>query len=423
MAGSIFVSAAIGVLALAGAGAAQTAEYTDPNTGITFQQIVKNEDAYTFGLALPETFGTDFIGQITGAGSEGWVGVSFGGQMLNSLLLVAYPNGENVTASLRQATEYASPPLFEGDAVLKPIPAGTFANSGGFSYTFLCQNCVVDGLTFDGSDPDPVLAWVMSANVVDDPSSPSSVLNYHDNFGMFGADIEAAASTKFADWAAMAVDAPTVPTPPGGGNGSFPDAPVRNVTYDYIIAGAGAGGIVAAERIAESGASVLLLERGKASLYSSGGDVTMPWNDTVTIFDVPALRSFIPQTPGANAFCPDTAAKAGCILGGGTAVNGMIFVRPGRRDFDDFPEGWHWDDVADAAERLYERNPVTLYPSADGEYYDGTIFDIASKSFESNGWTNVDAIENPDEKHMMFSRAPCGVSQIAVAIFLPLGVF
>ena len=143
-------------------------------------------------------------------------------------------------------------------------------------------------------------------------------------------------------------------------------------------------------------------------------DVAVPWNDTVTIFDVPALRSFISETPGANAFCADTAAQAGCILGGGTAVNGMIFIRPAQRDFDDFPEGWRWDDVSDAAERLYERNPVTLYPSADGEYYDGTLFDIASASFESNGWTNIDAIEHPDEKHMMFSRAPCGVSRVSL---------
>ncbi|KAL7621673.1 hypothetical protein AAE478_009000 [Parahypoxylon ruwenzoriense] len=410
MAGSTFVSV-IGFLALAGTGAmAQTAEYTDPNTGITFQQIVKNEDSYTFGIALPETFGSDFIGQITGSMPEGWVSVSFGGRMINSLLLVVYPDGENVTASLRVAPEYASPLQFEGDAILRSIPKGTFADSTGFSYTFLCENCIVDDLTFDGSDPAPSFAWAMSTNPVADPSRPSSLLNYHDFYGWFSADIEAASSAKFAEWAALASDDPDFPpAPPGGGNGTIPDAPVRSETYDYIVAGAGAAGIVAAERIAESGASVLLLERGGPSFYSTGGDVTMPWNDTVTVFEVPAILRYIPSTPGTNAFCADTAAQAACILGGGTAVNGMIFIRPQERDFDDFPEGWHWGDVADAAERLYERNIHTLYPSADGEYYDGVLYDIASKSFESNGWTSVDAIQQPNEKHKVFSRAPCGI--------------
>ena len=65
---------AIGLLPLTGAVKAQTSEDEDPNTGITFQRIAKNDDAYTFGIALPETFGTDFIGQITGTGQEGWVG-------------------------------------------------------------------------------------------------------------------------------------------------------------------------------------------------------------------------------------------------------------------------------------------------------------------------------------------------------------
>ena len=406
---------AIGLLAMGIMVSAQTTEYTDPNTGITFQQIVKNGDTYTFGIALPDTAGLDFIGQITGNGSEGWVSVSFGGGMLDNLLLIVYPDGEEVTASLRITSEYASPLLFDGDAVMKPIPDGTFADSTGFSYTFLCENCIVDGLTFNSSESDPFLGWAMSTNPVTDPSSPFSLLNYHDFFGGFRADIKAAASSKFAEWAALAADDPDFPPgPPGGGNGTFPEPPVRDQTYDYIVAGAGAAGIVAAERIAESGASILLLERGGVSLYSTGGEITVPWNDTVTVFDVPAILTTIPSTPGTNAFCADTASQAACILGGGTAVNGMIFIRPPERDFDHFPEGWRWEDVADAAERLYERNPHTLYPSVDGEYYDGVIYDIASKSFESNGWKSVDAIQNPNEKHMMFSRAPCGVSRHSI---------
>ncbi len=403
-------------LALTGIGVmAQTVKYTDPNTGITFQRITKDGDNYSFGLALPEPFGSDFIGQITSNVSEGWASVSFGGGMIDSLLLIVYPNGENVTASLRVAPQYSSPLLFDGNAIVKPIPNGIFVGASGFSYTFLCEKCVIDGLTFDGEDPDPFLGWAMSPNPVVNPSSPSSLLNYHDLFGAFSVDIKAARSTSFPEWATMAADDPDFPpTPPEGGNSTIPDAPLRNETYDYIIAGAGAAGIVVAERIAESGASVLLLERGTASFYVTGGEVTVPWNDTITVFDVPATLRFIPKTPGTNAFCADTAAQAACILGGGTAVNGMIFIRPPERDFDDFPEGWKWDNVVNAARRLYERNIHTLYPSADGKYYDEVIYNIASKSFLSNGWRHVDAIQNPNEKHMMFSRAPSGVRHVVL---------
>ncbi|KAI0193465.1 FAD/NAD(P)-binding domain-containing protein [Astrocystis sublimbata] len=410
MVGTTLVSS-LGLLALAGVEVvAQTTEYTDPNTNITFQKIEKDGSSYTFGIALPETFGTDFIGQITGAGTEGWVSVSFGGGMRHSLLLIAYPDGESVTASLRTTGQYAAPLLFEGsEAVVRPIPEGTFADSTGFSYTFLCERCVVQDLTFNGSVSEPRLGWARSTVPVVDPSSATSILSYHDYYGGFTADLEAASSAKFDEWAALAAVDPDFPPSPSDSNGTIPDAPVREETYDYIVAGAGAGGIVAAERLAESGASVLLLERGAPSFYAQGGRITMPWNDTVTVFDVPTALNQIFDTPGTNSFCADTAAQAACILGGGTAVNGMIFIRPPEHDFEFFPEGWKWDDVADAAERLYERNIHTLFPSADGKYYDETIYNVASKSFESNGWTSTDAIQFPNDKHKAFSRAPSGI--------------
>ena len=67
--------------------------------------------------------------------------------------------------------------------------------------------------------------------------------------------------------------------------------PVSSSTYDYIVVGAGAAGLVAPERLAQTGKSVLLLERGGPSLYTSGGggSALTPWNDTLTVYDVPAL--------------------------------------------------------------------------------------------------------------------------------------
>lgn len=105
-------------------------------------------------------------------------------------------------------------------------------------------------------------------------------------------------------------------------------ATVSNTTYDYIVAGAGPAGIIVAERLAETGKSVLLLERGEASTYATGGRSVVSWNDTITQYDVPAMDYYLTTASDTSEYCTDTANLAGCILGGGTMVNAIMFVRP-----------------------------------------------------------------------------------------------
>ena len=78
-------------------------EYKEPNTGIVFQAFVDSATGYTFGAALPANgTATDFIGILSGKGT-GWSGVSLGGAMANKLLIVAWPNGQNIVSSFRKA--------------------------------------------------------------------------------------------------------------------------------------------------------------------------------------------------------------------------------------------------------------------------------------------------------------------------------
>lgn len=59
-----FSAAALFVLgAISGADAQSASAYSDPNTGIDFQAY-KDDSGYQFGIALPETLGSDFIGQL-----------------------------------------------------------------------------------------------------------------------------------------------------------------------------------------------------------------------------------------------------------------------------------------------------------------------------------------------------------------------
>lgn len=72
----------------------------------------------------------------------------------------------------------------------------------------------------------------------------------------------------------------------------------------------------------------------------------------------------------------------------------MMFVKPQSRDFDDkWPEGWKWSDVAEAADRVYERNPGQTYGSEDGLRYNNEAYNVLSEFLAANGWTDTDFID------------------------------
>jgi cellobiose dehydrogenase (acceptor) len=260
---------------------------------------------------------------------------------------------------------------------MSPIANGTFVNSTHMSYTFLCSGCITgDSYSFESTASSVTLGWAVGSSTPTNPSSASSAsFTYHDTgFGNFGLTLSSAGSANYSTWAAMA----TVSNSTGPSSNSTctstssnVTATVSNTTYDYIIAGAGPAGIIVAQRMAETGKSVLLLEGGAASTYAQGGRSTVSWNDTVTQYDVPSMSYYLTTASDTSEYCTDTASMAGCLLGGGTMVNALMFVRPQEVDFDDkWPTGWKWSDVSSAAERLYSRNPGTTLASNDKKRYD-----------------------------------------------------
>lgn len=412
------ISSAAALLGLAGSAAAQgirSSAYTDPKTGIDFQQFY--DDGFTLGIAVPETLGKDLIAQMVFPHDEkkGWGGISFRGGMVGGLLFVAWPNGDDIVTSFRIASSYANPDVYTNTTVkATPIPKGTWINSTHASYTFLCEGCVAEKVTSLTAE-SPVVGYAWSTIAVDAPADPEAALNYHGaGFGQFGLNIKEAASAKYADWAAMAEESAPVPAPaPGtGGNGTVPipgnstatPPTTSNVTYDVIVVGGGPAGIIAAERLAETGVSVLLIERGPANTVALGNTAQgLPWNNTLTPYDIPALGSSL-GSMAATKFCSDTASTAGCLLGGSSSINGLNFIHPPERDFSRWPKGWGWADVSKAADRLYERNPGTTLPSDDGKYYNDRTFKVLSGYLSAKGWKEVDSIKEPNEKHLVYSR-------------------
>jgi choline dehydrogenase len=127
-------------------------------------------------------------------------------------------------------------------------------------------------------------------------------------------------------------------------------------TADYVIAGAGSAGCVLARRLAESGASVILLEAGgrdRTRLVRKPGMIAIFHN-------VPALKKRLdwgyytaPQTAALGRRLPQ---PRGWVLGGSGSINGMLFVRGNRKNYDDWAaagcRGWGYADVLRSFKRM-----------------------------------------------------------------------
>ena len=156
-----------------------------------------------------------------------------------------------------------------------------------------------------------------------------------------------------------------------------------------------------ADRLSEAGKKVLLIEKGPPSTGRWGGTIKPSWlsNTNLTRFDVPGLCNQIWVDP-TGIVCTDVDQMAGCVLGGGTAVNSGLWWKPHPADWDtNFPDGWQSKDVAAATDRLFARIPGTTAPSMDGKNYLSQGFDMLSGSLQSAGWEVVVPNDHPDKKN------------------------
>ncbi|KAL1709855.1 hypothetical protein EV121DRAFT_267049 [Schizophyllum commune] len=200
---------AAALVSLAAAAAQDTTvAFTDPNTGIDFQAFSDSNLGYQFGIALPETITTDFIGQLVVPlnGTAGWAGVSFGEHMVGPLLLAAWANAGSVVSSFRKASQYAQPPPYSNTSVsLSPISTGTYINATHASLTFVCGGCVDDVLSFSPSDSSTTMAYAVSYTSPQTPGSANASLSFHGaGFGQFTVLLSDAKSPEYESWAAMA---------------------------------------------------------------------------------------------------------------------------------------------------------------------------------------------------------------------------
>ena len=125
-------------------------------------------------------------------------------------------------------------------------------------------------------------------------------------------------------------------------------APYTNEA-DYVVIGSGSSGAAVAGRLAESGASVIVLEAGKSDkqfLVKKPGMIG-------PMHAEPKLKQRVDwgyySTPQEHLLNRKMPVPRGKVVGGSSSINGMVYVRGHPRDFDTWAEmgaeGWAFADV------------------------------------------------------------------------------
>jgi len=127
-------------------------------------------------------------------------------------------------------------------------------------------------------------------------------------------------------------------------------------TFDYVIVGAGTAGCILANRLSEdSGTSVCVLEAGPRDWHPY---IHIPAG-FIKLFHQPGLNWLYTQEPSEWTGGRRILAPRGKALGGSSSINGHIYNRGQRLDYDGWAQrgnrGWGYADVLPYFKRLERR--------------------------------------------------------------------
>jgi choline dehydrogenase len=127
-------------------------------------------------------------------------------------------------------------------------------------------------------------------------------------------------------------------------------------TFDYVIVGAGSAGSVLANRLSEDpGVTICVLEAGPSDRHPY---IHLPAGFIKTFYDS-RINWCYSQEPGEGTAGRRIFSPRGKTLGGSSSINGHIYNRGQRQDFDTWAQygnrGWGYADVLPYFKRMERR--------------------------------------------------------------------
>jgi choline dehydrogenase len=186
-------------------------------------------------------------------------------------------------------------------------------------------------------------------------------------------------------------------------------------TVDFIVVGAGSAGAAVANRLSESGRyHVLLLEAGGETHLLSAVPISF-----ARFINRPGVNWLYASEPEANTGGRAIPVPRGRMLGGSSAINGMVWVRGQRQDYDHWAQlgnrGWSYQDVlpifkamesyrAGDAQVRGREGPIVVSDIDER----GRLYDSVFQAAESVGIRPNRDYNGPDQEGIAMTQASIG---------------
>jgi choline dehydrogenase-like flavoprotein len=186
-------------------------------------------------------------------------------------------------------------------------------------------------------------------------------------------------------------------------------------SVDFIVVGAGSAGAAVAHRLSENGRfQVLLLEAGGETHPLSRVPISF-----ARFINRPGVNWLYASEPEANTGGRAIPVPRGRMLGGSSAINGMVWVRGQRQDYDHWAQlgnrGWSYQDVlpifkgiesyrgGDAAVRG-RQGPIVISDIDEG----GRLYDSVFAAAETIGIRPSGDYNGTDQEGIAMTQASIG---------------